>query len=243
MKDDAPAVWAEMAALAATLGPECAGYWARNERRFAAVMAEVRTWAGGREAARVLDIGPSFQTLLLGRLQPRWTIDTLGFRDERFLPGPPSRHWDYDLNRVDQADRLEPPRPGYDLILFLEVLEHLPIAPRLVLAELRRWLEPGGVMLLSTPNALWLKHRIKLFTGRHPFEPIREDRGNPGHFREYTAAELRAITWAAGYTVERLSARTLYGFTGRKDRLYARVAACLGPGFARDLLLVLRRRD
>ena len=50
--------------------------------------------------------------------------------------------------------------------------------------------------MVSTPNALWLKHRIKLLMGRHPYELIREDKGNPGHFREYTAGELGDIARA-----------------------------------------------
>lgn len=233
--------WREMARRASELGPEGERYWERNERRFAAVLAEVREWSAGRSHVRLLDVGASFQTLILRRAFPRWTIDTLGFDDRRFAPGPPSRHWEYDLNRVDQPDRPSPPEPGYDLMLFLEVVEHLHTAPRLVLTALREWLQPGGVMILSTPNALWLKNRLKLLTGRHPFEMIREDRRNPGHFREYTAAELSAMARSAGLRVERVTARTLYNFTGTKDRIYARVAGLLGPGFGRDICLVLRR--
>lgn len=103
------------------------------------------------------------------------------------------------------------------------------------------WLQPGGAMLLSTPNALWLKNRIKLLCGRHPFEMIRDSTTDPGHFREYTAAELCREATRAGLQVEALEQATWYRFASAKDRGYARLAEWLGPEFRRDLLLVLRR--
>jgi hypothetical protein len=36
----------------------------------------------------------------------------------------------------------------------------------------------------------------------NPFERIRLDRSNPGHFREYTLAELLDMLTRAGFTVE-----------------------------------------
>lgn len=231
----------EMAAYARELGGEAVTYWARNERRFAALLDDVEHLAEMATINRVLDIGPSFQTRWLAHRHPAWRIDTLGFEDRRFTLPPPSRHWNFDLNACGTRDCPPAPEMGYDLILFLEVIEHLHTAPRLVLAALLKWLVPGGRLLVSTPNALWLKHRIKLLTGRHPYELIREDRGNPGHFREYTPTELSAIAAAAGLEVERVDVRCLYGFTGTKDQLYARIARLLGPTFCRDMMLVVRR--
>ena len=236
-----PAGAESMAAYAEQLGGETVRYWARNQDRFAALMADIDRVAAAQKVERVLDIGASFQTRWLAERRPTWQIDTLGFEDRRFTLPPPSRHWDFDLNESNRADRPAPPADGYDLVLFLEVLEHLHTAPRLVLAALRDWMAPGAIMLLSTPNALWLKHRTKLLMGRHPYELIREERENPGHFREYTAQELSTIAEAAGLTVERVDVRCLYGFTSTKDRVYARIARCLGPNFCRDMMLVLRR--
>jgi SAM-dependent methyltransferase len=236
--------WREdMRRLAAGMDEEALRYWQRNERRFAVLLDDARALAATRKIGRVLDIGPSFQTRLLAREFPSWQLDTFGFDDRRFTLPPPSRHWVYDLNECDRPGRIEPPAEGYDLVLFLEVIEHLPLAPRVVLAELRRWIAPGGTLVVSTPNALWLKHRIKLLMGRHPYELIREDKGNPGHFREYTAGELDDIGRSAGLVVERVEARCVYQFSGAKDRFYAWLAMRLGPTFARDLTLVLRRVD
>lgn len=59
--------------------------------------------------------------------------------------------------QVVQVDA-DPPLPfddaSFDLIESMDVVEHVP-DPRTYLADLRRVLAPGGVILLVTPNRLW----------------------------------------------------------------------------------------
>ncbi len=50
-----------------------------------------------------------------------------------------------------------------------------------------------------TPNAARIRNRLRLLAGRNPFEQLREDSRNPGHFREYTVAELLALGREAGF--------------------------------------------
>ena len=88
--------------------------------------------------------------------------------------------------------------------MFAEVLEHLYTAPELVLPYLRELLVPGGVLLLQTPNAVAFRKRAKMVLGVNPFERIRTERDNPGHFREYTASELRELLVGAGFSVDRV---------------------------------------
>lgn len=230
-----------MRARAATLDPEAVRYWERSRRRFerSVDLAAARIARGG--VGRVLDVGASYQTLMLRRLFPALPIETLGFEDRRFAPEPPTRHWEFDLNAVPERGRWPEFGGGFDLVLFFEVIEHLHTAPSQVLAFFHAILAPGGTLLLSTPNALWLKNRVKLLTGRHPFEMIREDRQNPGHFREYTPLEMRRLAATAGFTVERVELDCLYNFSGRKDRVYARLARWLGGNFCRDMMFVLRK--
>jgi hypothetical protein len=58
-------------------------------------------------------------------------------------------------------------------------------------------LREGGKIVLSTPNAAALHNRLRLLRGVNPFERIRYYDRNPGHFREYTADELRSMAEAA----------------------------------------------
>ena len=63
---------------------------------------------------------------------------------------------------------------------------------------LRSLLNPGGVILLQTPNAAEVMNRVALLWGRNPYERLRMTPLNPGHFREYTLDELVDDGGAAG---------------------------------------------
>ncbi|MNC88966.1 hypothetical protein D3C83_48490 [compost metagenome] len=64
-------------------------------------------------------------------------------------------------------------------------------------------MSPGARLILQTPNAAALHKRMALLFGRNPYERIREDVRNPGHFREYTLRELADYGAAAGLQIER----------------------------------------
>jgi SAM-dependent methyltransferase len=183
------------------------GYLAYHAPRFRFLLelCEATLPAGAR---RVLDIGPSPFSVLLRR-QLACPVDTLGLEaEERSADGAVHHHG--DLNRPEE---LPEDLPEYDLIVFAEVVEHLHTAPTLVLNALRRRLAPGGVMILQTPNAASLPKRLKLLAGRNPYDLIRENAANPGHFREYTLRELRSLAERSGFQVESASRR--YYFDAR----------------------------
>ncbi len=82
---------------------------------------------------------------------------------------------------------------GYDLILFVEVLEHLLVNPLLLFREIRDHLAPGGRLFLTTPNVARLGNRYRLLLGRSIQERgryPRDGQGVYGHVVEYTRAEL-----------------------------------------------------
>jgi 2-polyprenyl-3-methyl-5-hydroxy-6-metoxy-1,4-benzoquinol methylase len=81
----------------------------------------------------------------------------------------------------------------YDLIAFVEVLEHLLVNPLLLFREIRGHLRPGGRLFLTTPNVARLGNRLKLLRGRSIQELGRYPRdgvGVYGHVVEYTRGEL-----------------------------------------------------
>jgi 2-polyprenyl-3-methyl-5-hydroxy-6-metoxy-1,4-benzoquinol methylase len=84
----------------------------------------------------------------------------------------------------------------YDLILFVEVLEHLLVNPLLLFREIRLHLKPGGRLFLTTPNVARLGNRYRLLAGRSIQELGRYPRdgtGVYGHVIEYTRAEVDRI--------------------------------------------------
>jgi len=124
-------------------------------------------------------------------------VDTLGLESSADLDSG-SDHYQADLNRPGSLPAV---LPMYDMIVFAEVVEHLHTSPGLVLEALREHLVSRGILVIQTPNAAALPKRLKLLAGRNPYEPIREDPSNPGHFREYTLRELRTIAVRAGFQV------------------------------------------
>jgi 2-polyprenyl-3-methyl-5-hydroxy-6-metoxy-1,4-benzoquinol methylase len=155
-------------------------------------------------ASRVLDIGASRLTeMIRERFSVR--VDTLGFMpDARSSRGD---HYEFDLNRAQSEATWRRDLPTYDVVVMAEVIEHLYTAPELVLAFLTTLIKPGGRLIIQTPNAAAATRRIKLLMGRNPYERIRVDNTNPGHFREYTERELRSILDTAGFDVRDVDVR------------------------------------
>ena len=93
------------------------------------------------------------------------------------------------------------PAASFDLVLLIDVIEHL-YDPDHVMDEVRRLLRPGGVLALVTPNlASWL-NRALLAAGRQPLDAEVSTRavfGRPGprgappagHIRVFTRRALR----------------------------------------------------
>lgn len=196
--------------------------------------------ACGSDPVRLLDVGPSHETDALRVLHPVARIDSLGFLDPRF---PPPRdgeqHVEYDLNRAEDVSS-RPDIGPYDVIVCAEVVEHLHVSPAHVLRMFASWLRPGGRVVIQTPNAVALEHRLRLLAGRNPFEQIREDSRQAGHFREYTVAELVELGARAG--LETVHAwRQNYFVTGsRKNRVLVRWERAVPPPLRQGITIELR---
>jgi 2-polyprenyl-3-methyl-5-hydroxy-6-metoxy-1,4-benzoquinol methylase len=233
------ALLARHAASAAAMSPAASYYWARHAGRFRCVLTYLDEQARAKTRT-VLDVGGSFQTPLLAKFFPEWQIDTLAdIVDERFALPAPSRHFRFDLNAAADAKAWPQFGTRYDLIVFMEVVEHLAVPPAQVLRFLAAQLNEGGAILLTTPNAAWLKNRLKLMRGKNPFELLREDRS--GHIREYTLDELKVSANDAGLRCRDAKLCGLYDFAGAKDRFYNAVANAAFPGLRRSIFMVLER--
>ena len=87
------------------------------------------------------------------------------------------------------------PDTSFDAVVMAHVIEHVH-HPRELLAEVRRILKPGRPLVIATPNARSLGHRI--LGARWPFlDP-------PRHLQVFTAGGLEAIVQAAGFSGLRL---------------------------------------
>jgi 2-polyprenyl-3-methyl-5-hydroxy-6-metoxy-1,4-benzoquinol methylase len=101
----------------------------------------------------------------------------------------------------------------FDLVIFTEVLEHLPQAPLHALKQMHRVTRKGGHILTTTPNIARSINRMKLLAGQSITYPLSQVLANDGkgsiiyhrHNREYTLVELEALMRAASWNIKESS--------------------------------------
>jgi len=155
-----------------------------------------------------------------------------GALSRHFLDGNEVVGLDVDRAALAKAEALgiqpvqanvEEPLPfedaSFDAVVAGELLEHLQF-PDVLVAEIRRALRPGGVVVGSVPNAYRLQSRLRFALGRAP-----ED--DPTHLHMFSPTDVRGLL--AEFEDVRLS---FVG--GRYRRLHARL-------LARDLVFSARR--
>ncbi|RYG94036.1 MAG: FkbM family methyltransferase, partial [Alphaproteobacteria bacterium] len=119
---------------------------------------------------------------------------------------------DYQAYESELRDRFNLPNGAFDCVLCLEVIEHIKdtavsetTIERIasfnysgvmnVLSEAFRVLRPGGVLLITTPNAASVDVIFKVMQGEHPhlFEP---------HVRELAPKQVKAFAERVGFHLE-----------------------------------------
>jgi trans-aconitate methyltransferase len=218
----------EFTHLSQASSSDMARYGSDHNPRYEYLEGLIRT-LGLPKDAKVLDIGSSMFTLRLADIFE--DVATLGLPDARDLictMPDKIRHIAFNLNDARDPDLwIELPR--FDLIVFAEVIEHLPTAPQQVLRFLANGLSSQGFLVVQTPNAVSLDKRMKMLAGINPYEMIREEWTNPGHFREYTKSELLCLAKESGFEAVRHEFRSYF----RSPRLGMRLVDFLVKPFPR----------
>lgn len=231
------------AALADRLGPASVYYWQRHLPRFRYFVRLLARLRGSERLDRVLDVGMSFQTLLLEQALPQAQIDCLGVDvDRRFPRREPTEFLVANLNELTPEERAPEGAAGrYDLVVFMEVVEHLLLPPEVTLRYLASYLRPGGLLLLTTPNAAWVRNRLALLAGRNPFERLGLDRREMGHIREYTRGEIEAAFASIPLDPVLVERTGLYSFRQAKDNLLSACADLFCPALSRTIVALYRQ--
>lgn len=95
-----------------------------------------------------------------------------------------------------EREPLDFPDDSFDIVLSIEVLEHLR-EPDLLLAEIVRVARPGACVLMSIPNIVSLAARVRILFGLLP-PAIASD---PTHVRFYRQKDLRRLFSRHGQTL------------------------------------------
>ena len=89
----------------------------------------------------------------------------------------------------------------FDMVVGMEIIEHLGYSPTHMLAEAHRVLKPGGRLVLSTPNAVDMRKTLGLLLNRSVGFPYSGYGIYGRHQREFTTNELRQLLTGCGLRV------------------------------------------
>ena len=153
-----------------------------------------------------------------------------------------ARERGFGAHRIDLNEGL----PGleddaYDVVGMLEIIEHVVASERL-LADARRVLRPGGVLVLSTPNYGFVQERLQTLAGRPPI-------AEGYHYRFFTIRTMRAQLARAGLRIvaERFSSPAIGANVVRRrlmrktDRKHVMIPRGLASAFAQTMYFLARK--
>lgn len=158
----------------------------------------VRPWFNG---STCLELGPADgQLTSLLRSDFRSVVSVDG--SQAFVDGLRATHGETDEHKIVYSlfEDFEPATP-FDTIVAARIMEHVD-APVPLYERMKRWLAPGGVLIVQVPNALSF-HRllgVKLGALASPYE-LNERDHLVGHQRVYDRAQLEGELTAAGWTI------------------------------------------
>lgn len=191
---------------------------------------------------KILDIGPAFQTEFMRYKLQGVAINSLGFENISFPPRDKEQHIQFDLNEA-QNRASWPHLEKHHLVIMAEVIEHLYTSPQIILGCIHEWIEKRGYLIIQTPNAVRLSRRIKFLLGKNPQEMIRQERYNPGHFREYTKDELIDLGRQTGLSLVEYSCRNYSGQAANIKGVLYNATCRLMPATLRDHIYICFQKN
>lgn len=135
---------------------------------------------------------------------------------------------------------------SFDGVMLLDVLEHLHDSPRPLLDAVLRLIKPEGLLLITVPNAVNIRKRLHVLTGRTNLP----DYGGyywsngvwRGHIREYVKDDLRQLA-----SFQNLQILALKGCDHMLDKVPAKMQkfyqfiTSIFPGWKDTWLLIARK--
>ncbi len=155
--------------------------------------------AGNSARLDILDVGCAQGTLALMLAEQGHEVWAVDIR-QSFLDYAASRHERGAMHFIcGNALELDIPQ-RFDLIFANQIVEHL-IHPLEFTTRLVRWLKPGGRLVITTPNADYIKNSLPSFSelgdpSEHEHRQFTAD--GDGHFFAYRASELTEVFEKSG---------------------------------------------
>jgi SAM-dependent methyltransferase len=228
--------------LAASLIKDEMDYFSFHRNRFEKILKIVRDRVAPDDA--ILDIGSYCLHQLLA-------LYFAGFKRlagadlKRFNDQMRNRAAGFGINLKDcdlSKEAVPFPDSSFSLVLLAETLEHLNFHPLKVFKEIHRVLEPGGTLLITTPNLLRLNNRLKMMLGWSLNSDLREEFHAGTHYREYSAAEIDFLAASAGFKKTRCDFADFdYPNRSRTVAFVNKAAGRVFPGLKSNLIITAEK--
>ena len=163
----------------------------------------------------LLEIGgnPYFTTLLLRRFRPEYRLNITNYFGGPAGEASQRVHFDgfdgggdecvFTYHSLNIEAWPFPFADGQmDVIVFAEVLEHMTNDPMHAMREISRVLKPGGLLVLTTPNAARIESVVALLEGRNLYDQYSAYGPYGRHNREYTRDELHRLLTYCGFEAQ-----------------------------------------
>jgi 2-polyprenyl-3-methyl-5-hydroxy-6-metoxy-1,4-benzoquinol methylase len=155
--------------------------------------------AAGQGALDILDVGCAQGTLALLLAERGHRVWAMDIRPQ-FIDYARTRYERGDITFI-RGNALEIGlRNRFDLIYANQVIEHL-VYPLDLLRRLVSWLKPGGRVVMTTPNADYIKNNLPAFSqlgDPSQYEHLQHSADADGHFYAYKDEELIHLFQQAG---------------------------------------------
>lgn len=102
----------------------------------------------------------------------------------------------FDIEKENWPDKLLTKK--FDLIIVSEVIEHL-FDPIVFMKKIKPLVKTGGRIIITTPNILFWKNRLKILFGKFQYE----DKGimDYGHIRFFTTDTIKSFFKKSGFRI------------------------------------------
>lgn len=150
---------------------------------------------GERKGVKVLEVGAGHGAFTQKLWDDGYAVEACDLYPEIFY------FKEIECRKADLAEKLPYPSDSFDAILAVEVMEHIH-DHELFFKECHRLLKNGGRVMVSTPNILSLKSRVRfLFSGFfYSFKPL-DHQNNDGlqHLASLTLDQYRSLGIRNGF--------------------------------------------
>ena len=177
-------------------------------------------------------------------LAKRFTVTGIDISEQNLKK---ARQLGFRTLKQDLGKRMPVKDRSFDTVISNQVIEHI-YDTDFYLEDIYRALKPGGILIVTTPNAVSLSDRLRALLGKLPIAAevstryrLRDSHPPAGHIRIYTFEQLRHQLQRTGFRVIEESTTNFpfpiyWGLPGALKRLAIKLGR-LKPSFGGQIMM------